>query len=299
LDAIDSLHGSVDIRVSNSWNIGVQNFHITTVQLSDEINNRVRNAYIKDRHWSKILKIIQRNDSMGQNASKLPFEINDNLIYHVNYDTKNRRLCVPEDLNIFKIIFRLAHDDLGHPGYKKTHYRVAQAVYINNLSKRIMEYIRFCPDCARNRTMRHKPYGYLQPIQSPLQVHDTISIDFILALPKAKDGKNCVQSITDKFTKCVSFIQGLNNWTAFQWAEVFLKRLSIMNWGLPRAIVSDRDPKFVGQLWKAIFKQQNVKLIFSTSYHPQIDGASERKNATAEIALRYFITGITSLCEWK
>ncbi|RKF75000.1 hypothetical protein GcC1_081032 [Golovinomyces cichoracearum] len=72
-----------------------------------------------------------------------------------------------------------------------------------------------------------------------------------------------------------------------------------MNWGLPRAIVSDRDPKFVGQLWKAIFKQQNVKLLFSTSYHPQIEGASERTNATAEIALCYFITGITSLCEWK
>ncbi|RKF65737.1 hypothetical protein GcM3_117007 [Golovinomyces cichoracearum] len=82
LDTIDSLHGSVDIRVSNSWNIGVQNFHITTVQPSDEINNRIRNAYIKDRHWSKILKIIKRSDSMAQNASKLPFEINDNLIYH-------------------------------------------------------------------------------------------------------------------------------------------------------------------------------------------------------------------------
>ncbi|RKF84054.1 hypothetical protein GcM3_002026 [Golovinomyces cichoracearum] len=120
LDAIDSLYGSIDIRVSNSWNIVVQNFHTTTVQLSDEINNRIRNAYIKDRHWSKFLKIILRNNSMGQNKSKLSFEINDNLIYHINYDTKNRRLCVPEDLNIFKIIFRLAHHDLGHLGYKKT-----------------------------------------------------------------------------------------------------------------------------------------------------------------------------------
>ncbi|KAI0998999.1 hypothetical protein K3495_g9197 [Podosphaera aphanis] len=298
LDALDALHGAVDIRTSALWDLGAHVFHITTVQISNELRTQIEMSYVKDNHWAKILQILQKNNSMGENASSLPFELRNNLIYHINKETKTKRLCVPGDQAILKIIFKMAHDDVGHPGIRQTHFRVTQALFINNLSKKIINYIRYCPDCTKNKTLRHKPYGYLQPIESPSKIHDTIGIDFILALPTTKEGKNCVLSVTDKFSKCVTFIPGATTWTAFQWAEVLLNRLSIMNWGLPRAIVSDRDAKFVSQLWRAIFKQQNVKLLFSTSYHPQTDGASERTNATAEISLRFFITGIPQLTDW-
>lgn len=43
-------------------------------------------------------------------------------------------------------------------------------------------------------------------------------------------------------------------------------------------IISDRDPKFLSDLWASLFKLLGVKLLYSTAYHPQTDGASERTN---------------------
>lgn len=41
--------------------------------------------------------------------------------------------------------------------------------------------------------------------------------------------------------------------------------------------------------WAKLFTLINVKLLFTTAYHPQADGQSERTNQTIEIALRYTI----------
>jgi hypothetical protein len=39
-------------------------------------------------------------------------------------------------------------------------------------------------------------------------------------------------------------------------------------------------------------------LIYSTAYHPQTDGASERTNQTVEIALRYYLATLHNEAEW-
>ena len=60
------------------------------------------------------------------------------------------------------------------------------------------------------------------------------------------------------------------------------------DWGLPKVLLSDRDLKFLSELWKALFTRMGVKLLYSTAYHPQPDG-SERTNQTAEIALHFYL----------
>ena len=42
--------------------------------------------------------------------------------------------------------------------------------------------------------------------------------------------------------------------------------------GFPLSIVSDRDTKFVGHLWRTIWNKLGSNLSFSSAYHPQIDG---------------------------
>ncbi len=63
---------------------------------------------------------------------------------------------------------------------------------------------------------------------------------------------------------------------------------------LPKAIISDRDRKFLSELWSAMFKKLGVKLLYSTAYYPQIDGRSEQSNQTLEIALCFQISHDTS-----
>lgn len=56
--------------------------------------------------------------------------------------------------------------------------------------------------------------------------------------------------------------------------------------GPSNTIVSDRDKKITSNFWKDLFKLLDTKLHMSTTYHPWIDGQSERVNQCLDMYLR-------------
>jgi hypothetical protein len=58
---------------------------------------------------------------------------------------------------------------------------------------------------------------------------------------------------------------------------------------VPKAIVSDKDRKFTSIFWKGLFKGIGKSLNFRTSYHPEIDGQTERVNQVIEDMLRMYV----------
>ena len=52
--------------------------------------------------------------------------------------------------------------------------------------------------------------------------------------------------------------------------------------GVPVSIVSDRDPKFTSRFWHSLQTALGTSLKFSTAFHPQTDGKSERTIQTLE-----------------
>jgi hypothetical protein len=54
-------------------------------------------------------------------------------------------------------------------------------------------------------------------------------------------------------------------------------------------VISDRDVKFTSAFWKELFAEINTNLNFSTSYHPKIDGQTERTNQIVEDMLRMYV----------
>ncbi|MBW0566089.1 hypothetical protein O181_105804 [Austropuccinia psidii MF-1] len=58
--------------------------------------------------------------------------------------------------------------------------------------------------------------------------------------------------------------------------------------GVPKIIISDRDPKLTSEFWTNLYDMLGTKLAFSIAYHPQTDGLDERMNKTMEDILRRF-----------
>ena len=129
----------------------------------------------------------------------------------------------------------------------------------------------------------------MQPIEAPPVPFYIIAIDFILALPNAQSGHDTLLTITCKFSKKVTFIPGFGTWSAKDWGKAIVLRLLDIDWGIPKAIISDRDPKFLSELWAGLFHELGTKLLYAAAYHPQTDGQSERTNQTVESALRYYL----------
>lgn len=127
----------------------------------------------------------------------------------------------------------------------------------------------------------------------------TISIDFILALPvSVPDRYDVALSVTDKFSKAITVIPGQASWSTHRWAVALLPRLHTALWGVPRAIISDRDTLFTSQLWPTIMSELKVEMCLTTAYHPSADGAVELSNQTIEIALRYYCAAIDDHQRW-
>uniref|UniRef100_A0AAV1UT27 Integrase catalytic domain-containing protein n=1 Tax=Peronospora matthiolae TaxID=2874970 RepID=A0AAV1UT27_9STRA len=68
--------------------------------------------------------------------------------------------------------------------------------------------------------------------------------------------------------------------------------------GLPRELVSDRDPRFTADFWRSVFKSLGTRLKVSTSDHLESDGQTERSNRVLEEILRGYVHSFKSWSEF-
>ena len=113
-------------------------------------------------------------------------------------------------------------------------------------------------------------------------------MDFITSLPKSEGCSN-IMVVVDCYSKYATFIAALADYKVDEAARLFVKHI-VKIWGVPKSIVSDRDPRFTGCFWMKLFKMLGTDLKFSTSFHPQTDGQTERINGLLEMYLRHYVS---------
>src|SRR5712672_1118907 len=77
--------------------------------------------------------------------------------------------------------------------------------------------------------------------------------------------------------------------TVKELAKLFLDQVWKCH-GLPNAIISDHDSKFVSRFWREVHRLLGTKLLMSMAYHPQMDGSSEQAIRTVSSILRAFVS---------
>jgi len=154
---------------------------------------------------------------------------------------KEGKVFVPASYGTVSALLELAHG-MGHEGIQKTLHRLRSDFHIPGDRRLVMDFIRNCEVCQRNKTEHLRPRGLLQPLDIPSVVWADIAMDFIEALPRV-NGKTVILTVVDRFSKFAHFIPLSHPYTAASVARVFFQEIVRLH-GLPSSIVSDRDPVF-------------------------------------------------------
>ena len=122
------------------------------------------------------------------------------------------------------------------------------------------------------------------PLPIPTQAWSHITIDFIEKLPSSR-GFDTSLVVVDRQTKFGHFIPLSHPFTVAQVAQVFLDNVYKLH-GLPESVITDRDRVFTSGFWQELFRMVGTELHYSSFYHLETDGQSERLNQCLETYLK-------------
>ena len=111
-------------------------------------------------------------------------------------------------------------------------------------------------------------------------------MDFIEQLPDS-EGYTTILVVVDRLTKQAIFIPTHDTITSVQLAQLFILHVFSKH-GVPAHVTSDRGVEFVSHFFRSLGKALNMTLHFTSGYHPEGDGQTERTNQTLEQYIRIY-----------
>ncbi|MBW0590198.1 hypothetical protein O181_129913 [Austropuccinia psidii MF-1] len=154
---------------------------------------------------------------------------------------------------------------MGHMSEDRTKERVARTVWWLKWEQEMSEYIKTCERCQKANRKHGQKYGLLQHIEESKHPWENINMDCVTRLfPEGKENYNAFLIIVDRFSKIMRCLPCHKEDTAMDTALLFWKNI-ISTCGVPKVIITDRDPKFTSEFWTNLYDMLGTKLAFSTA----------------------------------
>ncbi|KAK8923646.1 hypothetical protein KSP39_PZI019205 [Platanthera zijinensis] len=151
-----------------------------------------------------------------------------------------------------------------HPGGTKMYLDLKKSYWWPGMKRNVALCVSRCQTCALVKAECQKPGGFLKPLPIPEWKFDDISMDFVHGLPRSQQGNDAIWVIVDRLTKVAHFIPNRKEDGVEKLVELYARNID----------------------WRLVQKSLGTKLKFSTAFHPQTDGQTERTNRTLEDMLR-------------
>jgi hypothetical protein len=194
---------------------------------------------------------------------------------------------VPDVGDLRKTILKEVHDSAYsiHPGSTKMYQDLKRRYWWYGMKRDVADHVALCDTCHRVKAEHQKPAGLLQPLKVLEWKWEEIGVDFIVGLPRTPAGYDSIWVIVDRLTKVAHFILVKTTHLGARLAELYMSRIVCLH-GVPKRIVSDRGTQFTSRFWEKLHESMDTKLHFSSAYHSQTDGQTERTNQILEDMLR-------------
>ena len=102
-----------------------------------------------------------------------------------------------------------------------------------------------------------------------------IAMDFISGLPRTSSGYDTIWVIIDRLIKIAHFLPIKKTYSTDRLAKLYVNRIVCLH-GVLVSIVSNRRATYTSVFCQELHKAMGTRLDFSTAFHPQTDGQSER-----------------------
>ena len=126
-----------------------------------------------------------------------------------------------------------------------------QRVWWPKMHTDVTAFCKACLTCAKTKDSTIPSPGALQPLPVPPSRFHLWSLDFVTGLPPSHNC-NTILTVVDHLTKYVRLIpcwMGDESLSAAAVAQLFISHI-VRQFGVPRELVHDRDPRFVLTFWK-------------------------------------------------
>jgi hypothetical protein len=143
---------------------------------------------------------------------------------------------------------------VGHSRYQKIVAVVKSHYFWPGMKREIIEYITRCMECQKVKAEHRHPAGFLQPLPIPEWKWEVVTMDFITGFPRIAKLHDSIMVVMDKFTKAAHFIPLKATHKAADVTDIFIKEVAQLH-GIPKTIVSDRDPKFTSKFLERIVQR--------------------------------------------
>jgi hypothetical protein len=209
-------------------------------------------------------------------------------------DLKINKAYLEDKLETRREILHKFHDTPvgGHPGISNTWDLINRRYEGPRLRQFVEQYVKGCAKCQESKAITHLKRAPLYHFNTQVEhgPFQYVSMDLITDLPRS-DGYDAILTIVDqgcskaaKFLPCNKTIDGQGI------AQLYFRHL--FPWfGIPKRIISDRDPRFTSHFSKAVCKATGIEQNISTAFHPRTDGQTEVMNKWVETYLREFVNG--------
>ena len=265
---VDALSRKTMVAMSlqySDWRLGDDGAMLAQLEAQPILKQMIIDAQKNDEELQKKLQMVRDGDKtkfLEKEAGSLYFQ---------------HRLCVPNDKELKKKLLFEAHNTVFtmHPGGNKMYQDLKQFYWWKGMKRDVTEYVSKYLTCQQVKAEHQVPTGLLNPLPIPQWKWDNITMDFVSGFPLTQQKHDSVWVIVDRLTKSAHFIPVRIDYSMDRLAELYVDEIVRLH-GVSLSIVSDRDPRFTSRFWKELQSTLGTKLNFSTAFHPQTDGQSER-----------------------
>ena len=283
--------GNGNVQVQNNTDAVINLLDLPTIKAED---------YLKDEEFKHMFQYLSTGDLVGNDdivrltlLMADQYYIDNDALYRLTSPrnkkqsrlrTHNVRLCVP--LAYRHEVLRHFHDKFGHSGVQRLFLTLSERLYWKNLYTDLHDYVKTCDTCLRAKRNYAFKTTPLHPLEVPSGPCDFWQMDHKNLSRPTREGNVGILCIIDAFSGW-PIIKGVPDFTALTSAKVFFKEV-VAVFGIPRYIMTDKGPAFVGTFFKELAKLLGITHRSSSACAKRSNGLAESLVQRVSQALKYY-----------